>query len=405
MTDNTSSATDSNAPDDDEISLLDIAIVLAKHKTLVLGLPFVAALIAVVVTLLMPNIYTGTARVLPPQQNQSATAAALIGQLGALSGAVGGAAGLKNPSDLYVGMLKSRTVADALIDRFKLQELYEQQTLVGTRGKLSKVTSINAAKDGIIAIEVDDEDPKRAAAMANAYVEELEKLNERLAISEASQRRLFFEKQLKQTKDDLATAEVELKRTQEKTGLIKLDDQGKAIIEAVAQLKAQVAAKEVQIGAMRSFATERNPELIRAQQELVGMRDQLRKLERDNTVGDGDILVPTGKVPEAGLEYLRKFRDVKYFETIFEVFAKQYELAKVDEAREASIIQVLDRAVEPDRKSKPRRAVIVIVTGLVASIVAIILAFVREKQEKARNDPETAERLRLLSRYLARRGT
>jgi len=390
---------------DDEISLLDLAIVLAKHQKLVLGLPLVAAVVTAIVTLFMPNVYTATARIMPPQQSAS-TAAAMLNQLGgALGGLSGGALGIKNPNDLYVGMLESRTVADRLIERFKLKDLFDKDTLVDTRTALAKVTSVSAGKDGLITIEVDDKDPKRAAAISNAYVEELDRLNDSLAVTEASQRRLFFEKQLRQSKDDLASAEIELKKTQEKTGLIKLDDQGKAIIDAVAQLKAQVAAKEVQIGAMKSFATGHNPELVRTQQELTGLREQLRKLERDQPGGEGDILVPTGRVPEVGLEYIRKARDVKYYETLFELLAKQYEVARLDEARNTSLIQVLDKAVPPDKKSKPKRVLIVVTSALVAGLFAVLWAFAWEGRERAYADPLQAQRLHLLKRYLGRRTT
>ena len=376
---------------EDEINVLDLLIVLAKHKKLILGLPFAAAVLAAGITLLMHNIYTATTRILPPQQQQS-TAAAMLGQLGALAGAAGSSLGIKNPNDLYVGMLKSRTVADALISRFKLKELYEQDTLVETYKALDKVSDITAGKDGIISIAVDDEDPKRAADMANAYVEELYKLTQTLAVTEASQRRLFFEKQLKLAKDDLASAEVAFKQTQEKTGVLQLDAQGQAMIEAVGALRAQIAAKEVEIGALRIFATEQNPDYLRIKQELTGLHAQLAKYE---TGGEAD-LVPVGKLPEAGLETVRKMRDVKYYETLYELLAKQYEMARVDEAQDSSIIQVLDKAVPPDRKSKPKRSLIVILTALTVGFLTMLVAFVRESMDKAKLDPQQATRITLL---------
>lgn len=387
------------SPLDDEIDILELLIVLSKHKKLVLGLPLAAAVIAIAVSLLLPNIYTATARVLPPQQNQSA-AAAVLGQLGALSGVAASSLGIKNPSDLYVGMLKSRSVADSIIEEFKLQELFEAKTLDRAREELADVTTITAGKDGIISIEVSDKDPRRAAAMANAYVGQLEKTNERLAITEAAQRRLFFEKQLSQQKDVLSSAEVELKKTQERTGLIKLDEQGKAIIEAVAQIRAQIAAKEVQIGAMRPSTTERNPERIRAEAELSGLRQQLGKLEQNNVALESGTFVPTGKVPEAGLEFVRKLRDVKYHETLFELLAKQYELARLDESRDASLIQVLDRAVPPELKSKPRRGVIVLLSTLAVGVLALLLALLKEAYERALLDPARMARLNTLRSYL-----
>jgi tyrosine-protein kinase Etk/Wzc len=302
-----------------------------------------------------------------------------------------------------VGMLKSRTVADNLIARFGLKKLYERETLDDTRRELEQRTAISHGRDGIITIRFEDRERARAAEIANGYVEELYKLTQTLAVTEAGHRRLFMEKQLKLTRDGLANAEVALKTTQETTGLIKLDEQGRALIEAVAALRAQIAAKEVEAGAMRLFATERNPGYLRVQQEIGGLRSELSRLEKTNRAAAGDILVPVGKVPEAGLEYVRRLRDVKYYETVFELLAKQYEIAKIDEARDASIIQVLDPAVEPDRKSRPHRALIVIVTAILALLAALLLALLRDAHARAQRDPEESRKIDSLRDLLRRR--
>jgi len=302
-------------------------------------------------------------------------------------------------------MVKSRTVADNIINRFDLQKLYEQDTMVETRNALANNTTVLAGKDGLITIEFEDKDPARAAAVANAYVEELDKLTQVLAVTEAAQRRLFFERQLRQAKKDLSEAEVALQKTQEETGLIKLDDQGRALIEAVAVLRGQISAKEVELRAMRTYTTETNPDYVRTQQQLAGLRTELAKLERAQASGQSGIMLSTGKVPEAGLEYLRKFRDVKYQETIFELLAKQFEAAKLDEAKEAAIIQVVDKAVAPDRKSKPKRALIVILATLSAGLISLLWVFVLEARERASKDPVQAARLAALRRYASFRGT
>ncbi len=383
-----------------EITLLDMLLVLAAHKKLVFRLPIAVALLTAGITLLLPNIYTATTRILPPQQQQS-SAAAMLGQLGALAGGAASALGIKNPNDLYVGMLKSRTVADDLIRRFELKQRFDVETLDEARKELEKVSEIIAGKDGIISVAVDDEEPKIAADLANAYVEELSKITTTLAVTEASQRRLFFEQQLKQTKDNLASAEVELKKSQETTGLIQLDEQAKALIEAVAQLRAQIAAKEVELGAMRTFATERNPDYIRTREQLAGLRVQLARMETASLAGDGNVLVPTGKVPEAGLEYIRKLREVKYQETVFELLARQFEIAKSDEAKDVSTIQILDHAVPPEKKSKPRRSLIVVLALLASGFLAALLAFLSEGLRRAEADPEQASKLARLRSIVA----
>jgi len=379
----------------DEISLLDLAIVLAKHKKLILGLPLVAAIIAVIVTLLMPNIYTGVTRILPPQQSQS-TAAAMLIQLGGLADIAGQSLGIKNPNDLYVGMLKSRTVADTLIDRFGLKKVYDENTYHYARMELEKRTMVASGRDGIIKVEVEDKDPKRAAAIANGYVEELYKLTQTLAVTEASQRRLFFERQLDQTRKNLASAEAAARQGLEKGGLVVVDAQGRGMIETTARLRAQIAVKEIQIGAMRAFATGQNPDLRQAQHELDAMKQELAKME--GTSSGRDTADSASKAD--GMENLRLLRDVKYFETIFELLAKQYEIARIDEARDASLIQVLDKAVEPERKSKPKRALIVILSALVAGFITVSWAFVAEALEKARRDPDGSSRLQALRSYL-----
>jgi len=385
-----------------EAGFLDFAIVLTKHKGLVLGVPFVAALLAAGISLLMPNIYTATARMLAPMQNQS-TAAVLLGQISSLASITGGSLPAKNSGDIYVGMLRSDSVVDGLIDRFNLESVYKTETRTETRIALLGATKITSGKDGIIVVQVEDRDPKRAADLANAYLEQLDKLNERIAVTEAGQRRLFFEKQLRQAKDSLANAELALKRTQESTGLIKLDEQGKVLIEAVAQLRAQIAAKEVQVGAMRTFATSSNPDLMRTEQELVGLREQLRKTEKHGARAEGDIFVPTGRVPEAGLEYVRRLRELKYQETLFELLVKQLEIAKIDEAKDAPVMQIIDKATTPDKKSKPKRAVIVLAAGMVAGVLCILLALLMEARNRALGDPISARKLRLLSSQLGLR--
>lgn len=394
--------TSSTAPDD-EISLLDLLIVLAKHKRIVLGVPFVAGIVAAIVSLLMPNVYTGTTRILPPQQSASAASALLNqvgGALGGLLGGAGGSAlGVRNPNDLYVGMLKSRTVADNLISRFELRKVYDEDRLSDTRKRLEKETTIAAGKDGIITIEVEDRDPKRAAELANAYVEELMKLTQVLAVTEASQRRLFFERQLLQAKDSLTAAELAARQGLQKGGLAQVDAQGRSMIAVTARLRAEISVKEVQLGAMRTFAAEGNPELQRTQQELEALRRELSRVEGSSAVagvGRGDA---SGN---RGLDNLGLLRDVKYYEFLYELLAKQYELAKIDEAKDATVVQVMDKAIEPDRKSKPKRTLIVILVALTAWFFAIVSAFVQESAIQAKLDPRRSsqlERLRSLLRW------
>ena len=390
-------ASQSTEVEEDEISLLDLLIVLAKHKLLILGLPFMVAVIAAGLSLLLPNIYTGSTKILPPQQSQSA-AATMLAQLGGIAGLVGGAGGLKNPNDLYIAMLRSRTVADNLIQRFDLMMLYEidAKRPSGANSALAAVTNITSGKDGIITIEVDDKDPTRAAELANAYVDELMKFTQLLAVTDTSRRRLFFERQFVQAKANLAKAEVSARQALQTGGLVKAEEQGRAMVEATARLRAQITVKEVQIGAMRAFAAEGNPDLQFALRELESMKRELGKIE-----GVGGSKSATNDLNGQGGEGLRLLRDVKYHEVIVDLLARQYELAKIDEAKDSAVIQVMDKAIVPDRKSKPNRLMIVMLSALMAAFAAIVWAFVREAMLNAARDPQKAPRLLALRRYLA----
>ena len=390
------------ATGDDEISLLEILVVLARHKRLVFVFPFACAVIAALISLALPNIYTGTARILPPQQGLSPIASALIGDIAGSStgGAVSQALGLKNPSDLYVGMLQSDTIADALIKRFGLQKLYDKDTIFDTRKKLNDVSDIGSDPRGIISVKVDDEDPKRAAAMANAYVDELIKLTQKVAVTAAGQQRIFLENQLHQVKDQLSGAEIALRNTQQKTGLISPEEQGGATVKSAVNLRAQVAAKQVQLAAMRASMTDNNPSYLLAQQELAQLRLELAKLEKSDSP-DSDSIVPSaGKIPEAQLEFVRSWRDVKYYQTLFELIAKQYEIAKSQEAAEGVLVQVLDQAQVPDKKSKPHRSLIALITLVVAGMFGMVAAFLLEARDRARSDPAQARLLDELGRHL-----
>ncbi|BBH14888.1 hypothetical protein JD974_14100 [Chromobacterium haemolyticum] len=368
----------------DDIDLFDVLKTLLKHKRWVIGSVIALGGAALALSLLLPPLYSSTAKILPPQQQSSSTNM-LLGQLSGLAGMAGvsGIAGLKNPGDLYIGLLQSRTVADNLIQQFKLKQRYAAETMDDARKALQSVSTISSSsKDGLISISVEDKDPQFAAALANGYIAQLIRLNQSLAVTDAAKRRLFFDTQLKQTKTQLAAAETALRQTQERTGMIQPDGQVQAIMNTVTQLKASVAAKEVQLEALRSYATEQNPLYQRTKQELAGLKTQLAKLESGAEIA-GDVMVPTGKMPQSGLEYLRRLREVKYQETIFELLAKQYELARIDEAKDSSQIQILDSAVVPELRSKPIRSLIM-AAGLVGGLMlGIALALLRERFHSA----------------------
>jgi uncharacterized protein involved in exopolysaccharide biosynthesis len=368
------------AEDVDEVSLLDLLLVMAENARLLIFGPLIAGLVGLGIAFLIPPTFTATARILAPQQQQS-SAAMLASQLGALGGLAGAAAlTIKNPADTYVALAKSRTVADRIIDRFNLMDVYKLGFRQDVRKELEKATRVATGKDGLITIEVDDSDAKRAADLANAYIEELSKLTGALSITEAQQRRAFFEKQLQQAQGQLKKAESALGQVGAGEALIKSAPQ--ALVEGIARLKAQVTAQEIRISTMRGYLTESSPEFQLAQRELDSLRAQLSQAERNQ---------PAKGMP--GSDYLNRFRDFKYQETLFDLMAKQYELARLDEAREGAVIQVVDAAVVPERKSKPMRGMIAVVTAIAVGFVLLIFVFMRQMVRSAEHHPEFASRL------------
>lgn len=380
-------------------NFLELATALAQRKWFILKITGAAAVVGLAVALLIPNRYTANTKIMPPQQQQSSAAAMLSSlsgsAVGSLASAAGKDLGIKNPNDLYVGMLKSRPVTDAIIRRFDLQKLYDAKDMTDARKKLAEYTEIISEKEGFISIAVEDKQKKRAADMANAYIEELRNLNKGLAITEASQRRLFYEQQLGQAKDELANAEVALTAAQQKSGMIQLDAQAKTMIETVGKLRADIAAKQVRLQALRTFATDQNADVEVAQQELAQMQTELRNMEKKGG-GAGSYELSLKDVPDAGAEYIRAEREVKYRATLFEVLAKQYEAARIDEARDAPIIQVVEPAIEPDRKSSPKRTLIVALSGMSGAFLACLIVALGKWKSMVQADPRRAEQIQAL---------
>jgi uncharacterized protein involved in exopolysaccharide biosynthesis len=255
-------------------------------------------------------------------------------------------------------------------------------------------------KDGLIRITVTDRDPKEASDIANGYVDEFRKLTANLAVTEASQRRLFFQQQLLEADGNLTAAEEAMKHTEQSTGILQIDNQARLLIESAAVLRGQIAAQEVQLQAMRTYATPENPQMVTAEQQLSALKAQLAKLAGTNADTSSDIIVPKGNIPEAGMEYLRKLRDVKYYETVSELIARQFELAKLDEARQGAVVQVADVAVPPDIKSSPHRALIVVLVAFFAFATSILWALASARWEQTLRNPEQYRKVQTLHSLL-----
>ncbi|MGB7601883.1 MAG: GNVR domain-containing protein [Candidatus Sulfotelmatobacter sp.] len=392
-----------------DVSVLDILVLLLERKRFIVRFVVGAAVLAAIVSLLLPVQYEAKTVLLPPAQNSSIGSSLLgqlgsIGALGSLASLAGGSLGIKNPADMYVSLLTSRTVEDAMIQRFGLMQEYRVKKMSEARKAFEhRTTAVAGTKDGLIRLTVEDHDPKRAAELANGYVEEFRRLSASLAITEAARRRLFFEQQVEQAKQSLTAAEDAMTKTQQSTGVLQIDSQARALIESAAVLRAQVVAKEVQIEGMRSFATDDNPNLVLAKQQLAALQAQLARVAGSQSDAGSDINLSKGRVTGSGMEYLRRYRDLKYQETVFELLAKEYEVAKLDEAREGSIIQVVDPAVLPDTKSSPHRTLIVLGATILAFFVAVFWVWLRRNLDNAFELPENRQRLRTIKALWGRK--
>src|SRR5947209_2830995 len=339
--------------------LLPALLILKKNVRLLAAVTVAAGILATLVLIFVPNYYAANSTIVIPSKSRS-LANSLVGQLGPLA-ALTGDFGVKDSSDRYLSLLKSNSIADILIQQFNLQSVYKKNKIQRLRDKLADHTRFQVLKGGLITISVTDKDPKRAADLANAYVEQLYKLNSRLAVDEAARRREFYQKQVDSAKQQLTSDEQQLKNAQETTGLIQPDAQAKGVIEAIVQLRTLIAAKQTELRIMETFGTNSNPDIIRRRTEVEGLRAELKKLENSNS--ESGIVGPRN-LPSAGLEYARRLRDVKTDEAIMTALIKEFEEARVDEARRAPLVQMVDRAQVPDEKAGPERIVIIIASML-----------------------------------------
>lgn len=341
---------------------IEILTQLVEQKGLVFRATAISMFLGLVLAFVLPCRFTADTKIMPPKQSQSALSlmTSQIGMgMGALADSAGGGLGLKDPNAIYIGLLKSRPVADKLIQRFNLMSIYRTKDMTGARKKLEKNTLIESDKSTLISISVTDGEKQRAADMANAYAEILRDLTKSVSLSEASRRRLSLEQQLKGAKESLVAAEIAFQKVQQDKGLVHLDAQSSVIIASLASVRADIAQKKVELQALRSYSTEHNPDVQIAERELAAMQSQAAQLEQHNS-SSGFSDMGLKDIPKAGLDYLHAARELEYQQTVFDVLLKQYEAARLDEDREGAIIQVVAPAIEPDRRSSPKRLLIML---------------------------------------------
>ncbi|MBC8019262.1 MAG: lipopolysaccharide biosynthesis protein [Verrucomicrobia bacterium] len=377
------------ARDEDEINLLELLRVLVRRKMLIIKVCIAAIVLSVCYSLALDNIYTATNRFFPPQkESTSAAFSALLAQAGGLAGLAGG--GLGGSADLYIGILKSRSVADAVIKRLDLQKEFKKKNIEDTRRAVEGVVKFKASKDGIITVTADSKDPQKAALLANTFVDELNRRSMQLYLVKAGSERHFLEKRLLVVRQELKNAEDDLRSFQEKYKTFKVDTQAAVAIEGIARLKAEMVSKEVQLAALSNSRTGESSDVKALQAGISKLKSQLGAMTGS---GGADSVIPAaGNLPGLGLEYLRKLRELKIQEAVFEQLTKQYEVAKINESKDSSTLQILDEAVAPSKKSKPKRSLIVLLSTFTALLISIVSIFIQEHLSKL--SPDDAEIVR-----------
>jgi tyrosine-protein kinase Etk/Wzc len=380
-----------------EIGILELLTVFASRKSLFAKLVGASTTIGIILCFVLPVQYTATTKLMPPQQTQSTTSMMMNQLIGSSSGSLaaiaGGGIAPKSPNDIYIGLLSSRPVGDAIIQRFGLTQVYRAKDMTASREKLAANTLISTERSGFIAISVTDRDSKRASDIANAYTEQLRAFTRSLAVTEASRRRLFYDDQLRQAKESLVQAEIDFQQVQQQKGLVQLDAQAKAIVESLAALRAKIAAKEVEVEALKSYSTDSNPEVELALNELSSLRSQATHIAtQDKSDGFADLGLK--QVPAAELEYLRADRELRYRQALFDMLIKQYDAAKMDEAKDAAIIQVVEPATIPERRSAPKRVSVLLAWIFVGFASSCILVLVQSWQRMVRLNPNLQNRLK-----------
>ena len=350
-----------------------MGVLAAKWWVLVFG-GLAIGVIALGISFLIPPTFTAQTMFLPPQQSQSAAAASTLASLGALSGLAGGSLGsVKSTGDQYLSLLQSVNVQDRLVDRFKLMEEYDSKYRYQARKTLTENVRITLGKkDGLITVAADAHSPELAADLANAHVAELRRLTGELALTEAQQRRIFFESELKRTREQLTQAQVALQRNGFNPGALKTEP--KAAAESYALVKAQATLAEVKLQTLRRALADSAPEVQQQSALRNALQSQLNRLEAANNLEPSD----------AG--YIGRYREYKYQESLFELFSRQYELARLDESRESALIQVVDKATPPEIKSRPKRALIAIAATLVSGLALalwICVSHLRDSNRRA----------------------
>jgi tyrosine-protein kinase Etk/Wzc len=395
------------AHDTEKKHLLDYCIVLARKWKIIVTASALVTVLVYLILFFSPNKYQAMARLMPPQQNLTLSAQ-LLDSLGGstipgkspasgLGSMAAGLLGLRVPGELFVSIMDGETISDRIIARFHLQKVFREKYPEDARKKLQKMVELGSSREGIITIKITDKDPQRAAAIANAYITELEKLLQEIAVTEAQAHLAFLEKEHAQANVNLTKAEEALRSFSEKNSVVQIDTQTKGMLEYIANLRAVIDTKEVQVKVLRQQAAPTNYDVIRLETELKGLREKLRAAE---TKWDqdciGDVCLNTSRVPALGLEYLRLYRDLKFREGVYQLYTKMVEIARLDVVKDVATIQVIDHAKPPMKRSN-KRAIPALLGGIATFLLMTLVILGREHLHELKKDEDTAHRLSILA--------
>lgn len=361
-------------PEQDHWRTIDV---LVKNKRWLYRSGTIAGVAALAFVLFRAPRYESHLVLIPPSSSSGGGLAALASMAGGASPFISeGALGVKSTGESYVSLLESETMEDTVIRRFDLMHIYRVRNMSDARKELERnVTIAYGPRDGMIRMDAIGRSPQEASDIANGYYQEFQTFSAKLAVTDAAKKRKFYQGELERAKDRLSQAEQDMKQSEDQSGLLQVEGQARALIGSAASIQGSIAAKQVQIRAMEGFEAEGNPDLIAAKEELAALQAQASRLNGTSGNSRG-ILLSKPELSQASLEYVRRLRNVKYYETLFEMLAKQYEAAQLEEAREGSTMQVVDRAVPPDKKMPQHRIIIVlfaIVSGMFCSALYFIL--------------------------------
>lgn len=371
-----------------DFGILDYLIAVLNWRKWLLINFFVVSILSAGISLVLPKWYLASSTIMPPKQDMG-----LLGLSQLTNSIPFGGMGLDflkggNVGYTYMAILQSRTVLDRLIDDYDLMTIYEYNE--NERDKARKAVSanldFNLDKEATITVTVLDKDPNRAAGMANALIIYLDSLNVILNVEKARNNRIFIEHRFTQNKTDLQNAEESLKTFQEKYGAIALPTQAEAAIKNAAELQARVMLEEVELGIKQKYLSPSHEEIVQGKNKVSELRKKLSEMQFGEPAGAAngnakvmEILPPLADVPELGLQFARHLREVRVQKTLYELLIEQYELAKIEEAKTIPTVQVLDRAIPPERKYKPKRSLIVIFSALSTTMIFVVFILVIER--------------------------